>query len=442
MTLLLDQTPSTILPLELWRQWFGLNPFRFWGLDDGQRGPQGCDDLVRQYPWQASDAASRSDIVQAIAEAEAALTDELGFAPGPRYAELTVPWLPWPRLADHRLQRIAPIDADWRRLGLTLEGAGYIRAVGVEAIALLGTPTVGGGVGSSLAYSDEDGDGLTDTFTVTLTVPTDTDPATVAVYVPAGDRFDGSGRSLRWQVRPIRASLSATTLTVIGRSWTAVRPVLYEGMPTISSGGGGQAGLDPNTTSIYCQSLEVCTRTTDPNGETLATCQAVLEWDSRPWAIAGFCCGPEGTNQADPAAEGRVVARAGIRDAERGIVLPAAAVRNADTGEWCETWPACAPPDRVTVRVYAGSPDRLGGELQQAAALLAAAMVARPICACADQTRKVYDAQFDLTLAGRQDELYSTRDPDLDNPFGPRRGAVRAWKILKRLAQTRAFLLG
>lgn len=431
MTLLLDQTPSTILPLETWRQWFGLSPFRFWGLDDGQRGPQGCDDLVRQYPWQASDAASRLDVLTAIAEAEKALTDELGFAPGPRYAELTVPW---PMLADHRMRRAAPVDADWRRLGVTLEGAGYIQAVGVEQITLLGSPAV--------ALLDSDGDGVTDTFQVTLAVPAGTDPATVAVYVPAAERFDGSGRAQRWQVRPIRASLSGTTLTVIGRSWTIVRPVLYEGLATSTSGGGGPNGLDPASAATYCATLEVCARTTDPDGESLADCQAVLRWDSRPWALSGFCCGPAGTNQGDPAAEGRVVARAGIRDAERGIVLPAAAVRNATTGEWCQSWPACAPPDRVTVRVYAGHPDGLGGELYRATALLAAALLRRPICACADVSRQVYDAQFDLTLAGRQDELYSTSDPDLSNPFGPRRGAVLAWKTITRLAQTRAFLLG
>lgn len=427
---LLDQTPATILPLETWRQWFGLSPFRFWSLDDGSRGPQGCDDLVRQHPWQASDAASRAEIVQAIAEAERALTDELGFAPGPRYADITAPW-PLPR-------RVGMADALGRRLSVTLPGAGFVQAIGVETIALLGTPAV--------ALSDGDGDGVTDTFTVTLTVPATTDPATVAVYVPASERFDGSGRSARWLVRPVRASLAGTTLTIIGRSWTIVRPILYEGLATTGpSGGGGPNGLSPASSSTYCATLEVCTRTADPNGEALETCQAVLAWDSPPAWLWGWCADPPafpGTNQLDPAAEGRVVARCGVRDAQRGIVIPAAALRNATTGEWAEDFPAWPPPDRVTVRVRAGHPDGQGGELQRATALLSAAYLRRPICACADVSKQIYDAQFDLTLAGRQDELYSTRDPDLDNPFGPRRGAVQAWKLIKRLAQTRAFLLG
>lgn len=439
---LIDQTPTTILSLETWRALMGISPFRFWGLDDGLSRTMGCDEIVRQYAWQDSDAASRADILQAIAQAEEMLTDELNYAPGPRYVETTVPY---PRFSDHRFTRYAPVGGDGRRLGVTVEGLGYIQALGVETITLLDTATVAGG---KLTYSDADGDGRIDTWTITLTVAAGTDPGQIAVYVAEADRFDGSGRSERWRIRPIRASVdgAGTTLTVIGRSWTAVQPIRYEGLPTAApSGGGAPAGLDPAVLANYCQELEVCTRVTDPNGETLTTAQGILRYNTPPAWLWGWCGEPPafpGSNVLDPAAVAQVVARVGIRDATRGIVLPAAAVRNATTGVWAESFPAWLPPDAVTIRAYAGYTGPFANELERATALLAAALAPAPICACADATKKVYRAQYDLTLAGNQVEAYNTSDPDIAGPFGPRRGAVDAWKIVKRLAQTRASLMG
>lgn len=444
---LYDNSPAPALPLESWRELLGFSPFHFWGLSNDSvpnilgDDVRTCDGLTRQYAWQQGDAAGRDDIARAIVEAEHMLAEHLGYWPGTRYAEFTVPWPAYP---DGRFTRVAPVDALGRRLSVQLP-EGEVQALGYEAITLLGTVSVGGAPGATLAYSDADGDTLTDTFTVTLAgVSATLDTDQVALYVAAADRFDGSGRSERWRVRPIRASLSGTTLTVIGRAWTAARPILYEGMPTAApSGGGGVAGLDPGDAAIYCQSLEVCTRACDSDGETLATAQAVLEWDTRPAYLDGWCVGSPsfpGDNSADPAAEARVVARAGVRDARRGAVLPAAAVRSA-AGVWSERYPIWWQPDRVTVRgrFGAGTVDRPPAELARAVAMLAAAVLARPICACADVNRQLYYYQFDLTLAGRQEELYSTRDPDLDNPFGTRRGAVMAWKSVKRLEQLRSF---
>lgn len=434
--MLYDDAPAPALPLETWRELLGFNPWHFWGLSNRSvpnilsEQTRTCDGLTRQYAWQQGDAAGRSDILTAIATAEAMLFEHLGYWPGTRYAAVTTEWpkRQWRAVTAHP------------RLSVQLQER-EVQALGFESITLLGTASVGG----DLAYSDEDGDGLTDTFTITLAgVSATLEADQVAIYVPAADRFDGSERSERWRVRPVRASLSGTTLTVIGRAWTAVRPLLYEGVPTAApTGGGGPAGLDPSDAAIYCQSLEVCTRACDSDGTTLDTAQAVLAWDTRPDYLGAWCCAPgDGTNSSDPAAVARVIARAGIADARRGIVLPAAAARSAD-GVWSASYPTCWTPDRVLVRgrFGAGTVDRPPVELARAVAMLAAAVLARPICACADVNRQLYYYQFDLTLAGRQDELYSTRDPDLDNPFGTRRGAVLAWKSIKRLEQLQAFTL-
>lgn len=431
-------TPQPILSLERWRTFFQLSPWHFWGLSN-RSAPTiaGCGDVVREYAWQAGDSASRSEIRQAIADAEARLTEYLGHSPAPRYTEFA---LRWPRFSDARYQRSVPADHTGRRLSVQLP-EGEIRAVGVLSRTLLDTVAP--------AYTDEDGDGLEESFTLTCTVPSGTTASSLAAYVASTDRWDGSAVSERWRIAPVQASVSGTTATIRGASWICVRPVRYQGVPTSTSGGGGPSGLDPDTTTNFLPLLEVYALATDPNGETLDTAQAVIEWDSHP-ALYGYCCCnlcapsfPAGTNQCDPAAMARVVARCGVRDGRQGLVLPATAVRSATAGEWSETLPTAWEPDRVVVRVLAGKALTTSGDydplMLQAVCYLSAALLARPICACADTNRAIYNLQFDLTLSARQDELYSTSDPDIGNPFGTRRGAVLAWKIVKRLARARAF---
>lgn len=442
---MLSDTRPTLLPIERWRALLGFHPWHFWGLANSAVpiGP-GCDSLVRQYAWQGSDAAGRAEILDAIAEAERQITEYLGYSPAPRATEAIVPW---PRYRDGRFARPIPADPTGRRLSVQLP-EGMVRAVGVEALALTDTVTT---LAGDLTITDGDSDGLLDTFTAVATVPAGTLPEQLRVCFSAVDRFDGSGPGARWFVRPVQVRISGVTATITGRAWCLVRPVLYEGWPTTApSGGGGSAGLNPADLTVYASSLEIYARTIDPDGETLDTCQAIIRWDTRPSYLDGWCgdgaAAFPGTNASDPAAVASVVARCGVRDAAQGEVLPAHAVRNASTGVWSERWPTWWEPDRVLIRYEAGLPyaDRaslqLEAEMERAIAMLAAAILARPICACADTNRQLYYYQYDLTLAGRQDELYSTADPAIQGPFGPRRGAVLAYKILTRRAQTRAYL--
>jgi hypothetical protein len=72
-------------------------------------------------------------------------------------------------------------------------------------------------------------------------------------------------------------------------------------------------------------------------------------------------------------------------------------------------------------------------KFQVAVARLAAAELARPICACETANRELYRWQFDLSRSGgAADEAYAFMSPEqLNNPLGMRRGHIYAWQFVQ-----------
>ena len=421
-----------LLPLEDFRRSMSYNPFHFWGLANATVPvTSNCNTILRQYAWQGTDRAGRAEIADAIESAETMLRNYLGYDVAPRYREETIPW---PRYFNRAETRVA----NWDTQGLFIAprlpwGSGHVQAIGVESLTLAGTVTT---AGASLVYSDEDGDGLDDTFTATLaTAETDSDK--FAIYFAAADRFDGSGVGERWRIRPVVATIAAGTLTIKGAAWLCVRPVLYEGVSPDS--------LDPDDSANFATSLVIYMRETEPDGNTLATSQAMIIWETEPCHGWWCCCGACGDvdysptdASRDPAAEGRAIARAGIRDARLGIVGVGEAVLDVTSGLWSALpWGACREPERVQVRYLAGhalEDQDVSREFQTLIARLAAAELGRPLCACEPANKELYRWQFDLSrTAGNNDERFAISAQDLDNPFGHRRGHVWAWKQVKAL---------
>jgi hypothetical protein len=411
---------ATLIPLDTWRAALGLHPWHFWQLADTSVVPvqSKCSTLVYEYDWQGSDAAGRVSIRRAIVDAEEMLTRYLGYAPAPRYTEWTVNW---PRFSDAGQWRYRDIGADGRRVAVTLP-EGMVQALGVISRSLLGT--------AGVVLTDADGDGLTETFTLTLTVAVDTDPASVRIYFSETDRWDDPTLDEGWRVEPVAATLNGTLLTITGRSWLIVRPVLYEqasGRP-----------LDPGDEAVYAATLDIYTVSTNGNGEAFSDAQATLLWETKPCGSWGWCCNWSTSPTSsiyDPGATGYAVARAGIRDSDLGLVTPAQAVRDATTGVWmescCTGW---TEPDRVTVRALAGAA-LVNGQMDPAMRAimvrLATAEAKRRICACRETNEEIHSLQQDLTLESTQTERYTVAPEDLSNPFGTRRGHVQAWRMAK-----------
>jgi hypothetical protein len=425
-----------LLSLEEFRRVLGWSPWHFFGLSDTTYTPvnDACDDRLREYAWQRTDAAGRAEIAEAIESAERMLRGYLGFDVAPRYREDT---LPWPRYYDTSRERHANWDATGRFIAPRIPLGAYVQAVGVESLTLVDTVSV---AGADLVFTDADGDGLYDTFTATVATA-ETDPDQIALYHAAANRLDGEAAGERWRIRPVSVSISGGTATIIGRLWLLVRPVLYEGV-----GAGAPDPTDITAAGPYAQSLEVYQRETNPDGVTREDAQAVVIWETTPchgwWCCCDSCSDAtlDPTNSPrDPAATAYALARAGIRDGAGGRVGIGEALRNATTGIWAaQSWGACREPDRVIVRTYAGYPLE-GGQMdrrfQRIVARLGMAELARPLCACEHANRELHRWQFDLARSsGNNDEQfgYISRE-DLSNPFGTRRGHVRAWKDVRAL---------
>jgi len=428
-----------LLPLYSFFETLGFDPFHAFGIaGTGELGiTSGCDDLVRRYEWQNSDAVGHKAIEEAIEHAETRLREYLGFSVAPRYTSET---LDWPPRADGLL-RGGPWGSDGRWLSVKLQ-EGQIRAVGTELLTAISA-------GAAVTYSDVDSDGFDDTFTISAAT-TVTDTNEIAVYFSSGDRFNGFGATTtvgdRWRLRPVQVSISGGVVTVRGPRQLCVKPIKYEGRTNI-----GANGLNPSAATDFVTTLDIYRRTTDASGTTAATGGAVITWETRPSHGWWCCCGCQDASTAfggspyDPAAVAQAVARVGVRDARHGIVTPAEASYDATTGIWSSLdWTVCDQPDRVTVRYLAGYPLGSDGQMQEPyrtiVARMAAAELTRPVCGCDSANRELYRFQFDLSQTARGDELFSISPEDLNNPFGVRRGHVYAWKMVKRLQQVQGIL--
>lgn len=429
---------TNLLPLDTWRQYMGYQPFHFNSLVNSKMPvTSACNTLVWKYEWQHVDAVGRSEIIQAIAAAEQRLQEYLGYSIAPHYVTKTVPYPHY--LDSHQWRRGNAMGPSGLMIPVAL-GEGYLQDVGIESIVSIGDTPV--------AISDTDGDGINDTFIGTIAT-TETDPTRLAVYFTSADRLDNAGLSEDWRIRPVSISISGGIATLRGRCWLIVQPIKYEGV-IVNTGN----GFDPQTAANFVSNITVATRSTDPNGQTADTSQAVLLWETIPcqgwWCCSGPIYNPPtySTNAYDPASVGMAVARVGIRDAKLGEVLPVQSVYDTTGAQWrAVDWSTFREPDRVLLRYRAGWPLGTDGNVdnkwQVIVARLAAAELTRPICACDAANQQLYHWQFDVSRAGgANSEQYSISPADLDNPFGTRRGQVWAWKQVRNLRQGAATRVG
>jgi len=436
---------TNLLSLEEFRREMGFHPWHFWGLANSTVPVNSaCDDTVKQYSWQNSDAVGREDIVKAIETAEQRLHDYLGYWPAPKYDSKQVKF---PTYINTRVRYSGYPDADGRWLSVST-GENFIQAIGVEQLTLIDT--------RSVTYSDPDGDGLNELFTLTVST-TKTDITKLAFYFAAANRLNNEAVGEKYRIEPVNVVISGGVATVTGSAWLLVRPILYEGASV--------GDINPSTAGNFVTTLEAYTHVTNPQGITIYDCQVRLEWETMPYPwFCGTGIGSStaelvdgGTpntdynplsldNSTDPASVGMAVGRAGIRDSRLGSIIPAQSVWDAGAGVWyAVNWANEMAPDTITVRYQAGIPldskGHMQAELRTLVARMAAAELARPICACDSASRELYRWQFDLgRIGGADDERYSVSQRNLENPYGTRRGHVWSWQYIKQKQVAEAFL--
>lgn len=399
-----------MVTLQSWLQYMDMHPWHSYQLSN-QLIPldSRCSNLVYEYAWQGQERAGRQDIRTAITTAEDLFAKYAHYYPAPRFSEST---LKWQQMGDYRLTNFSSANPRGKFLGYQLP-VGHIKALGYEEKTL--TTNV------NLTYSDEDSDGLFETATATFTKANTQSDELYFEFVASDYIYPYSNH----QIIPRSVVKAGNNFTVKFDTPALVKPINYTAPKPLTL---DPSVLPPTATTPFASQLQVSKLWCNPDGTTLDTAQAVLIWETAPYpeyAIPWF-----NTTTPDPSGLTYAIARGNIRDARQGIVYVGESIYDSNTGTWTGLvdFNKCRPPDRVKFRYQSGISDAMTDVV---IARLAAAELARPICACNATNKQLMEWQVDLARLGATDETYALPN-DSTNPFGTRRGHLQAWRYIQQ----------
>lgn len=410
------------LPLETFRRIAGYHPWHFWQWANTSKIPVNsqCNQVLFEHPWTHADRMSRSQLRQEITYAESRLAELLGYRVGRDFVSKRIEW---PRYKGTSAWRNHPANVPYGKLGLWF-GEGEIRRIGTEQLTLIGSANV--------VYTDEDNDSLTDTFTATIATAV-TDEQDIAVYVDTADRFDGSGVSDRWRIRPVNVSISGGIATITGPAWIMARPILYQGYAPQT--------LDPDVAGNYLPTIAVYVRTANSD----ESAELFFHGNASAWLS---CCGL--ANGVDVGLDVSTDARVSILHERLGFVSPVQSIYDAGTGTWssalCSQLIAC-PPDYAIINAESGLSynewQEPQGDWAEIISRLLAAEINRPICTCETANAWLGEWQKDLSqVQGGGGDIYATSEDVFTNRLGRRRGHVYVSSIIKQRRINPARTLG
>jgi hypothetical protein len=416
---------DTLLSLDRYAQILGIPPPSFNQGYSAVVFPQtaSCSQVWFQYPWQNHDAVSREDLAREIANAERDIADVMGYWPAPKWIAQEVHRFPRHHRPD--VYGVGGKNVRGQRKSIRTN-YGKIISPGQRQPDYLGTPSV-----AALTLDYDSADGIADyDETVTVTQATAlTDECEVKVY------FAGHNGEPEWEIRPARTKAIAGdgTFTATFWAWQLIDPDLWEALPTE-----GFTAIDLDD-DVYVDEVDVYREYTD----TTATSSAFY-WEPQPstTAICSACLGTGCVACQLTEQTGCLY----IRDAERGIVVPAPASYDSTDGAWeSSAYSLCRDPDEVKVYYYAGalsdlnlrgsSCEPLSGWWAYTIAMLATARLERPFCKCGNSEALARSWMEDLAYVG--ETSHNVAFELLSNPFGTRRGEMQAWQRVEKLAPKR-----
>lgn len=368
------------LTLDRLRELISYNPWHWNGLENSfVPVTSECNAVVKQFAWQAQDAAGRSEIDQAITRAENKLTDHLKFAPGEKYLTeiVSIPCLlHW--------GNCGPAFSYYRQVQSLRLKSGLVKTIGTETWAALGTP-------ETITVTDEDGDGLMDWFSATITDST-ADPDNVAIAWLAADvaKADQAITENRF-IRPVTITRTGVnTLEATGPAWVLIKPKLYQGFSKSPN------GLDPNNLANYPTQIQFYLKTL--SAENTATLSYYNSAGVLTTAtLNAFLC-----------------------DAESGIVN--LSLDNCLSICLCNQY---KQSQSVTINYRAGADIN---DWDYVIAYLAIAELRRRICACESANKEIWAWQLNLAFPVEPGMARISLDPgDLANPLGTCQGQIHAW---------------
>lgn len=388
---------KTILPLDAFRRWMGIDPYHFWQMEHVAHPMEGYSHYYPHERWQYTAAVpdvmpqrtakrgpGRLDFIKAIADAEDKIAQypPLNTWPGPKYSANEEVRLKKPRQAVlYTLTPFGLLTRWW-----------HVQTVGVQTWDPLGAAV-------ALVYD------ATDDVMCSAAVTSDVAASEVVVCY-AGTTIP---------IRPIEVTISGVTATITLKKWMCGDPNDWETADPI----------DANDTDNLIQTVDVYRVWID------TTQQIILGWE--PDLLYCDCT-------ASDCVICSIVGRTACavrKDYRIGYVGWQVAEYDGGWEALTVPWPHARFPDLAYISYVHGftaDGDRyMSTKWQRVVSQLAAADLPSYVVDTTSQPDILYDWRIDLA---KQEEgsRWSIGTSDLDNPFGTKRGHIAAWKAVKEAA--------
>ncbi len=422
------ETP-TLLGLDRFAKIAGINPAHFnqtgavsldpaiFPLSDNK-----CNDIWFQHSWQDADSISREDLARAIYDAEQEIAREIGYTLAPQWVANEV----------HSYPR--SFYRDVYGVGLNVRGQfksikpryGKFIEAGRRAVTLIGDS-------ATVVYTDSNSDGFFDIATIT-TATTLTDVCELKVY------FEDEAGAQEWEIRePRTKAIVGANVVFTFDSWLFVDPDLWEQYPDSD---GNPTQIDISTVANFVTTVDVYREFTD-----FTQASAQFFWERQPVRNVNqiFCgsCGGVGCEVCTLITQDGCLH---VRNVKTGIVVPVPATFDVADNRWeGAAWTECREPDQVKLWYFAGELDErflrdescqpLSNFWAHTIAWLATARLERPFCSCGNVTAWATDLRTDLAFTGTDTSFFITTEMINQNPFGTRRGEVKAWQRVAKFQE-------
>ena len=409
----------TSLALDTWAQILGIDPRHFNQVVTPSKPLTTCSRVWKQYLWQESDQISREAVSIAIAEAERMISEHIGYNLQPTWAvderaRITVPAIPDVMNISGLSPRGFPMSQQAQK--------NHFISGGIEAKTLIVA-------GAAVVYTDEDGDTYPETATVTVAT-TVTDPAQIAVYFPGEDGRD------EWEVKPLNnpitrrrsVTIAAGVATIVMAREQLVDPDLWNALDPQEVPG----DADVN----FLATVDVYRHFNDPQQ------QVTLMWSPRP----SLCdCG---TTTCPTCAHSTQTGCLVAKDFRTGRVYFQPAEWNATTEQFdSRNFAVGRMPDNLRLWYYSGFQDtrkdaptlEMDDDLARAVVYFSLTFLMQPVCGCSNIENVAKSMREDLAanIASPSASLsFQISDRILDNPFGTKRGAIYAWRVVNSQQRT------
>ena len=383
---------NTLLSLDQWAQIVGINPWEFNQIAEGlpvQNRAQ-CPHVWFQYPWQ-QEWIGREELANCIRQAEELIAEKTNIWPAPNY--IVEEW----NQPNYPSSKTAPImtDSSGRYKAIKTRYS-HLRNFGVFTRSLINADV-------AVTLSDEDGDLLNETFTLTTVSTSLLTADEIGVYTSDADRL-GQDLDETWRIRPLRISVSGTTITIKGHISLLVKPSLAEIY---------DAQVLNVTEAIFVSTLDVYRVYTDSTATADDPNQGLAIWDPLP-NCASDCSVLTGAACFSRASDDAGIARVQIKSDQRQL---------------------SRFPDRFQINYLAGIPLTSNGLMNfqwaRAVAYLAISLMPAVKCGC-ERSNAIINYWRTLANQGDSEARPILAEEISMNQLGdPRRGTLYAWKFIK-----------